>query len=287
MLASFAEILEAARGHGRAAGGFVAYDLTTGEAILRAASTRQVGVIVIVSAQAYAASSGPGLLAGLVALAEDAPVPACVQLDHVSDLAMIERALAGGAGAVMADGSMLPYDDNRALVREAVLLAEARGAAVEAELGRIEGDEEVARATDAGALTDPVQAADFMRATGAHCLAVSIGNVHGAYRHPVRLDWQRLRAVAASVSRPLSLHGASGIPEADVREAVAEGIAKVNVNTELRERWFQLDAARAPELAEGSRLLRLQRDLADGLAEFAGEKLAALESRDRAGRAPA
>ena len=77
-----------------------------------------------------------------------------------------------------------------------------------------------------------------MAETGADCLAVSIGNVHGVYREPPDLDWARLEAIRTSTRQPLSLHGASGIPEDELRRAIRSGIAKVNFNTELRQAYL-------------------------------------------------
>lgn len=276
MIVPFSDLLAAAREEGRALGGFTVYDLPAAVGVLRAAQTAGTGVLLLLSAGAFRAPAGPALLVALRALVERAPVPAAVQLDHVSDLDTMADALALGAGAVMADGSQLPFEENVALVRAAGEIARAHGAGVEAELGRVEGDEEIALAAAAGALTDPGQAADYMRRTGADCLAVSIGNVHGSYARTPELDWPRLAAVRAAVPTPLSLHGASGLPAADVGRAVAAGIAKVNVNTELRQRWFATVGERASELAQGAKLLALQDALADDLARVAQEKLGLL-----------
>jgi ketose-bisphosphate aldolase len=209
-------------------------------------------------------------------LAERAAVPVAVQLDHVDDLDTMRRALDAGVTAVMADGSKLPDDDNAALVGAAVSLAAGYGAGVEAELGRIEGDEEVALDAASGVLTDPDAAHDFMDRTGAACLAVSIRNVHGSYREPPRLDWPRLRAIRRALPQPLSLHGASGLPDDAVRTAVGYGIAKVNVNTELRRHWLTAAAQLAPKLAPAGRLLALQDALVDAIDEVVADKLALL-----------
>ena len=277
MIAPFADVLAGARRAGRAALAFTAYDLATAAAVVRAAEDRGAGVLLLISSQSFRDPSGPALVAALRALAERARVPACVQLDHETDLARIDAALEAGVGAVMADGSALDYEANTAFVAAARELAERHGAQVEAELGRIAGDEEVAAAVAAGALTDPAQAADFTARTGAHCLAVSIGNVHGTYASPPALDWARLDAVRAAVAVPLSLHGASGLEIADLRRAVAGGVAKVNVNTELREAWFAAALDRAGALAEGARLLRLQQEIGTAVAAVAAEKLEAVE----------
>jgi tagatose 1,6-diphosphate aldolase GatY/KbaY len=277
MIAGFAELLAAARDDGRAAAGFTVYDLPTAAAVLRAAERLGVGVVLIVSASSFAAADGVGLVAGARALAERAAVPAAVQLDHVEDLEAMRRALDAGVTALMADGSRLDDGANAALVGAAVELAAGYGATVEAELGRIEGDEEVALAAAAGALTDPDVAREFMEATGAACLAVSIGNVHGVYREPPRLDWARLRAIRAAIGHPLSLHGASGLSEEALRTAVGHGIAKVNFNTELRRRWLGVARELLPRVEPTAELLALQGGLADAIEAIAAEKLALLE----------
>ena len=110
----------------------------------------------------------------------------------------------------------------------------------------------MATAVAAGALTDPAQAADFVDLSGADCLAVSIGNVHGTYRDPPALDWDRLEAIRSSVSVPLSLHGASGVPDAMVRRSIATGVA--NVNTELRTAYLDATGETLPSVLAGSRL---------------------------------
>ena len=148
------------------------------------------------------------------------------------------------------------------------------GIAVEAELGRVEGDEDLAAQAAAGALTDPGAAATFVRASGVGCLAVSIGNVHGHYAGTPALDWERLERLR-DAGAPLSLHGASGLPDADVRRAVSLGIAKVNINTELRAAYFgALDSVGA--YAEGLDLRGLGEAVIDAVADTVGAKLALL-----------
>jgi len=177
----------------------------------------------------------------------------------------------------MADGSKLPLDENAAFVRAAAAAAAPHGGEVEAELGGIAGDEDAAAAPAAGALTDPEEAADFARRSGAACLAVSIGNVHGAYREPPALDWARLERIRRCVATPLSLHGASGLPDGDLARAIRLGICKVNVNTELRERYLQATAARLERARAGARVLELNLAQAEAVAEAVAAKLAALE----------
>ncbi|MDQ3793538.1 MAG: class II fructose-bisphosphate aldolase, partial [Actinomycetota bacterium] len=110
---------------------------------------------------------------------------------------------------------------------------------VEAELGRVEGHENQAGETLSGAMTDPGEAGEFAGESGVDCLAVAVGNVHGHYSGTPELDWTRLEGIRERIPALLSLHGASGLPEADLERAVASGVAKFNVNTELRAAYFR------------------------------------------------
>jgi tagatose 1,6-diphosphate aldolase GatY/KbaY len=277
VLTSFADLLGTRR-DGRAVGAFTCYDLETAGAALRAAGAAGVGVILLIGGRSYTDPDGRLLLAGLVAAAGASAARACVQLDHCDDLAVIESALEAGAGAVMADGSELPYEDNIAFVARAAELGRRHGAGVEAELGHLSGDEDVATAVAAGALTDPAQAADFVDLSGADCLAVSIGNVHGTYRDPPALDWDRLEAIRSSVSVPLSLHGASGVPDAMVRRSIATGVAKINVNTELRTAYLDATGETLPSVLAGSRLNALHAAQSVAVERVVAAKLRAFDT---------
>jgi len=270
----FAAALAEAASAGRAVGAFTCYDLLGLEAVVRAAQARAAPVIVLVGPGSFAAEGGDRLVAAFRAAAADADVPVLLQLDHVADRELIARAAAAGVDAVMADGSRLPGDEN--LDFSSAVAEELRplGIAVEAELGRVEGDEDLAALAAAGALTDPAEAAAFVRASGVGCLAVSIGNVHGHYASTPALDWERLERLR-DAGAPLSLHGASGLPDADVRRAVSLGIAKVNVNTELRAAYFgALDSVGVH--AEGLDLRGLGEQVIEAVADTVGGKLALL-----------
>ena len=272
MLTPFRELLDERRAAGAAAGAFTCYDVTTALGVVRAAERRGDPVVLLVAEASFRAESGRLLVPALVAVADAARVPACVQLDHVDDPALIDAAFAAGVGAVMADASTLAQEENAAFVAET--RRRAGDAAVEAELGHIEGGEDVARAVEAGALTDPEMAVRFVAASGCDCLAVSIGNVHGRYAAPPRLDWDRLAQIRALVHVPLSLHGASGLADDDVRRAIAFGICKVNVNTEVRERYLARLDSELERARDGLRLLELEAAVVDAVAEIVAAKLA-------------
>jgi tagatose 1,6-diphosphate aldolase GatY/KbaY len=278
VIAGFAEILADARRRGTATAAFTCYDAESAAGIMRAAGGRPV--IVLVSAQLVVAPGGDLVVAALHGIAERAPAPVCLQLDHAHDLEVIRAGCELGMGAVMADGSHLARDANAEFVGAAREIAAARGIAVEAELGRVAGEEEVALAADPCDLTDPGEAERFVRETAVDCLAVAIGNVHGIYRGTPRLDLARLRAISARVRTPLALHGGSGLADADVRNAVAAGIGKVNVNTELRQAYLTRTAAELGDALDGARLLRLHQAQMKAVEAVAAGKLAVLAAAE-------
>jgi ketose-bisphosphate aldolase len=235
----FGEILSRAHKTGRAVGAFTCYDLLGFEAVVRAAESYSAPVIILVSPSSFRAEGGERLVRAFVAAAKASSVEVLVQLDHAGDEPLIERAAGSGVEAVMADGSRLPFAENLEFVRSVVGSVRPRGVGVEAELGRVEGHEDEAGETLSGATTEPGEAEEFVERSGVDCLAVAVGNVHGHYSGTPELDWGRLEDVRGRTSVPLSLHGASGLPEADLERAVSLGVAKFNVNTELRTAYFR------------------------------------------------
>jgi ketose-bisphosphate aldolase len=276
MLVGFEELLADQSRARTALGAFTCYDLEVARAALGVAAARRVGIVLLVSREAFAAEGGEQLLAGVRAAAERSPARACVQLDHVAEPQLIAAAFELGAGAVMADGSGSSFEENVALVQEAQRIADRFGGAVEAELGHIAGGEDVAVATEAGALTDPDEAVRFLAATDAALLAVSIGNVHGAYASEPRLDWDRLAAIERAVRAPLSLHGASGLAHSDLERAIATGIRKVNVNAELRAAYLAATRERIGEAVDGLRVMALHEAQAAAVGAVVDAKLAVL-----------
>jgi tagatose 1,6-diphosphate aldolase GatY/KbaY len=255
MLASTAELLQIAQAAAYAIGAFNVYNFEGVRAVIGAAEAERSPVMLQVHPGALA-QGGPLLIDLCLAAGRAAAIPVAVHLDHSTSLADIRAALDAGLASVMADGSHLVFDDNVAFVRAVAALAHERRALVEAELGRLSGSEDGLTVADYEArLTDPGQAADFVMQTGADALAVCIGNVHGHYQREPDLDFERLAAIRGAVSVPLVLHGASGLPDALVRRAIALGICKLNVNTELRAAYVQsvterVRAPRAPDLAD-------------------------------------
>ena len=234
----FAELLSQAREAGRAVGAFTCYDLLGFEAVVRAAESCRAPVIVLVSPSSFGAEGGERLVRAFGAAARGSSVEVLVQLDHARDERLLERAADCEVDAVMADGSKLTFGENLSFTRAVSNSMRPRGVGVEAELGRVEGHEDEAGETLSGTMTEPGEAERFANESGADCLAVAVGNVHGHYPGTPNLDWRRLEDVRGRIPVPLSLHGASGLPEGDLRRAVSLGVAKFNVNTELRAAYF-------------------------------------------------
>jgi len=239
VLTATAELLQRARAGQYALGAFNIYNLEGALAVVRTAETMQSPVILQFLPSALKLAGRP-LIAMCLAMAEEAEVEVAVHLDHCDTEETLALALGWGCLSVMADGSALPYGDNLRFTRKIVELAQSAGRGVEGELGLLSGDEDGASLSlGEPGLTDPEQAADFVAATGVDTLAVCIGNVHGHYRQPPLLDFSRLAEIALRVEVPLVLHGTSGLPQAMIGQAIAHGVCKFNVNTEVRSAYLR------------------------------------------------
>ncbi len=271
----FREMLSRAREAGRAVGAFTCYDLLGFEAVVRAAESRRAPVIILVSPTSFGAEGGERLVRAFGAAAKGSLVEVLVQLDHARDERLIERAAGCEVDAVMADGSKLLLEENLAFTRAVASSMRPRGVGVQAELGRVEGHEDEAGETLSGAMTEPGEADRFVEESVVDCLAVAVGNVHGHYSGTPNLDWERLEEIQERISAPLSLHGASGLPEGDLERAVSSGVAKFNVNTELRAAYFRRLGEELGARAAKLNLKGLGDGVVDGMQEVVEAKLSA------------
>lgn len=272
MLASTTDLLRAAMAGDYAIGAFNIYNLEGVRAVLRAAEAQRSPVMLQLHPGALE-HGGAGLVALCLTAAREATIPVTVHLDHSSSPDAIQEALQVGVPSIMADGSHLSYEENIAFTRAMTVLAQTHHALVEAELGRLTGTEDGLTVPEYEAkFTDPAQAADFVARTGIDALAVCIGNVHGRYRSEPRLDFTRLAAIQRAVPVPLVLHGASGLPEAMVQQAIALGVRKFNVNTEVREAY--VTALRTRLAAPGTPdILELMQQAETAMQEIVATKL--------------
>ncbi|USQ86708.1 class II fructose-bisphosphate aldolase family protein [Streptomyces phaeoluteigriseus] len=209
------------------------------EAVITGAENAGVPVVLQVSENAVRFRHGRllPLARAAATAAERATVPVALHLDHIRTDALLQEAANAGFSSVMYDASHLPYDDNLASTRAAADRAHAQGLWIEAELGEIGGkDGRPARDAHApGARTDPTEARAFVVGARVDALAVAVGSVHAMTTRTATLDHGLLRRLRDSVGVPLVLHGSSGLPDDELRAAVAGGITKVNIGTALNQ----------------------------------------------------
>ena len=253
MLASTITLLQNAQREGYAIGAFNVYNLEGVKAVVGAAEAKSSPAMLQIHPGALKHGGLP-LVALCLAAAREARVPLSVHLDHSASANDIETALHAGLVSIMADGSHLDYNENVAFTRKMTTLVHQHNGMVEAELGRLTGTEDTLTVPEyESKLTDPDQAAEFVAHTQIDALAVCVGNVYGRYHRPPQLDFHRLEAIQQKVSVPLVLHGASGLPEAMVRQSMELGVCKFNVNTEIRRAYLttlqeRLSATDLPDL---------------------------------------
>ncbi len=164
-------------------------------------------------------------------MAEKATVPISLHLDHCFDEDEIKRAIDAGFTSVMYDASMYDLEENIRRTKAVVWYAHSKGVMVEAELGSVG----LAKNNDndkTDFYTKPDAVKKFTEATGVDALAIAIGNAHGDYPFPPKLDLERLDEINNITDVPLVLHGGSGIPENQLKEAFSRGINKFNYGTD-------------------------------------------------------
>ena len=168
----------------------------------------------------------------IIAAAKRASVPVVVHYDHGLTFERCMEALQLGFSSVMFDGSAGDYETNIKETREVVRIAHAFGATVEGEIGHV-GDAGAGDNLLTDMYTTPKEAKEYLAATGVDALAVAIGSAHGVYKTKPKLSIDRLREIRAAVDAPLVLHGGSGLSDEDFRHSIREGMAKVNIFTDL------------------------------------------------------
>ena len=228
------DLLPAARENHYAVPGFDCVSDIYIRAVLDTAQ-EEMSPVIIMALERDLAGRGIHYIAGLVrAVAPCYDIPVVLHLDHASNLEIVRRAIDHGFSSVMFDGSALPFEENVVLSAETVALARPHGLSVEAELGCLTGFDVEGNPAGAEALTQPEDVARFVRETGVDALAISFGTAHGVYSAAPRLNIALLKEINAVSPVPLVMHGGSGTPDAQVREAILNGITKFNVYADSR-----------------------------------------------------
>jgi len=259
-----ADLVAAAVATGRGLGAFNVITLEHAEAVVDGAAVAGQPVVLQISENAVRFHGGrlAPIAAACRALAEKSIVDAALHLDHAVTYALLEQARGLGFGSAMVDTTGLPYAENVEATRRAVAYAHRHGLWLESELGTVGGKEGVppppAHAPEAR--TDPATAASYVDATGVDGLAVAVGSVHAMTTRTARLDHALIAALRNAVPVPLVLHGSSGVPDDELRQAVEGGIVKVNIGTALNVAYTGAVRERVHDVVDPRRYLDRARD---------------------------
>ncbi|MBE5040104.1 class II fructose-1,6-bisphosphate aldolase [Ructibacterium gallinarum] len=235
MLVTGKEILDHAHKNGYAVGAFNVVNMEMLQAVVNAAEEEKSPVFVQTTEGALS-YAGIGYLSAMIRYAaEQVKVPVAFHLDHGGSFEVAMKCIRNGWTSVMIDGSHHPLEGNIEVTRRVVDAAHACGVSVEAELGRLGGVEDNISVDEKDAMyTDPEEAKKFVAETEVDYLAIAIGTAHGKYKGIPKLDFDRLATIKNDLKMPIVLHGASGVDEESIKKAIALGVNKINIDTELR-----------------------------------------------------
>lgn len=232
MLVNLNEVLKKAQKEKYAVGLFNTTDTDMLQAVIEAAEESRSPVILGTAEVLLPYGELKLIAPSVIAAAKRASVPVVVHYDHGLTFERCLEALQLGFSSVMFDGSAKPYGQNIEETKEIVKIAHAFGASVEGEIGHVgeaaQGDESLENM-----YTTVAEAKEYLENTGVDALAVAIGSAHGVYKKKPKLNVERLKEIAGAVSVPLVLHGGSGLSDDDFKNTIRNGIAKVNIFTDL------------------------------------------------------
>ena len=256
MLVNMNDVLYDAKKGKYAVGLFYAVNLELARGIIAAAE--QTGSPVIMGTAEVLFPYGPleEVSYYLLPMAKKANVPVVIHLDHGLKKETCLKALELGFTSIMYDCSTDSYDENVRKVKEMADIAHSFGATIEGELGHVGDNEGSAEgsshlADPSAFFTDPKMAKDYVDKTGVDALAIAVGNAHGAYKLPPKLDFERIRTIAKTVDVPLVLHGGSGLTDNDFKQAIKDGISKVNIFTDINIAAVKAEFSRFTDMNKG------------------------------------
>jgi len=240
-LVSMREMLIKAQKEHYAVGQFNINNVEWAQAILDEAQALKAPVILGVSNGAAKYMGGwntvVGLVKGLI-IDHKITIPVALHVDHGESVESCLAAIDAGFTSVMIDASHFPLEENIRQTKLVTEYAHARSVSVEAEVGRVGGQEDSVVADSMYAI--PSDCVRIVKETGIDCLAPALGSVHGPYHGEPKLGFPQMSEIAGLVKVPLVLHGGSGIPAFQIKMAIDRGTAKVNVNTECQQEWTKI-----------------------------------------------
>jgi fructose-bisphosphate aldolase class II len=237
MLLPSKDIIKHAETGNYAVGAFNAVNMESAQAIFTAAERERAPFLIQITQTTMAYTEPEELFAIIRTLGERATVPFAIHLDHGRSFELVMRFLRLGMTSVMIDGSLQAdgknprsYEENVEVTRKVVEAAHAIGVTVEGEIGRLG----IIKTEHEDHLTVPAEAKQFVDDTGVDLLAVGIGTTHGLYKGTPTIAHERLAEIHKATPIPLVMHGGTGVPDDAVRKAVALGIRKINIDTQIR-----------------------------------------------------
>lgn len=234
-IVSTREMLLKAQKGGYAVPAFNIHNLETLQVVVETAAELNSPVILAGTPSTIVYAGGEYIVGMAQVAAEKYNVPIAIHLDHYENVEEIKHYVDLGFNSTMIDASHEEFANNIETVKSVVEYAHKFDATVEAELGRLGGQEDDLVVDEKDAMyTNPEQAKEFVEKTGIDSLAIAIGTAHGLYKGEAKLDFERLKEIRAVVDVPLVLHGASDVPDELVKKAISLGICKVNVATDLK-----------------------------------------------------
>ncbi|MBB6623431.1 tagatose bisphosphate family class II aldolase [Clostridium gasigenes] len=229
------EMLLKAQKGGYAVPAFNIHNLETLQVVVETAAELNSPVILAGTPSTIVYAGGEYIVGMAEVAAEKYNIPIAIHLDHYENIEEIKHYVDLGFKSTMIDASHEDFINNIKAVQDVVEYAHRFDATVEAELGRLGGQEDDLIVDEKDSMyTNADQAKEFVEKTGIDSLAIAIGTAHGLYKGKAKLDFERLKEIRSKVNVPLVLHGASDVPDELVKKAISLGICKVNVATDLK-----------------------------------------------------
>lgn len=220
-----------------ALGGFNVYNLESAKAVVEAANKKEEPVFLMMSEKSLDYAGFDELVDLAKNLRARSKTPVFLHLDHGGSLDIVKKCIKSGFDSVMFDGSKLPLDQNIQLSKDLRQIAHRNRVFFEAEIGHIGGAEDYV--SSANFKTNPAEALMFYSEVKPDMLAIAIGNVHGYNVRDEQLDFTLLAKLQDTIKAPLVLHGCSNRGKREYQVAIAEGVVKVNIDTELRQAFVE------------------------------------------------
>lgn len=266
MLVTLKDILDLAEKGGFAVPAFNTYNMETVMGVIDAAEQEKAPVIIQSYSRLFNSDNGYYLSPIILAAAKKTSVPVCFHLDHGATELEVVRGIRYGCSGIMIDASSLPMSENIEMTKKITKMCRSVDISVEGEIGHIG----TVNDDSMGEFTTVAEAKEFTEATGVDALAILVGTAHGRYKKPPKLDIQRIKDIHSAVGAHLVLHGGSGIPDEEIKAAIASGIRKINFGTDLC--YSFLD-----KVFETSRSIvgidMFMKDAINSVKEFAVEKI--------------